>query len=94
MDSAFAGRSRIVVYLGFRMNVEPQGFDTFVLEELGRRAALVAYKEYAEESRVAVFDLGKPGSLPLQIPARLGAPTDRTLRAPAGCISITPARRW
>jgi hypothetical protein len=94
MDSALQGRSRIVVYLGFRMNVEPPGFDTFVLEELGRRAVLVAYKEYAEESRVAVFDLGKPGSLPLQIPARLGAPTDQTLRAPAGCISITPARRW
>jgi hypothetical protein len=94
MDSALEGRSRIVVYLGFRMNVEPPGFDTFVLEELGRRAALVAYKEYAEESRVAVFDLGKPGSLPLQIPARLGASPDRPLRPPAGCISITPARRW
>jgi hypothetical protein len=94
MDSALEGRSRIVVYLGFRMNVEPPGFDASVLEDLGRRAALVAYREYAEESRVAVFDLGKPGSFPLQIPARSGASPDRPLRLPAGCISITPARRW
>jgi len=94
MDSALEGRSRIVAYLGFRMNVEPPGFDTFALEELGRRAALVAYKEYAEESRVAVFDLKKPGGLPLQIPSRPGVPPDPSSRPPAGCISITPARRW
>ena len=94
MDSALEGRSRIVAYLGFRMNVEPPGFDTFALEELGRRAALVAYKEYAEESRVAVFDLKKPGGLPLQIPSRPGVPPDPSSRPPAGCISIIPARRW
>jgi hypothetical protein len=91
MDSVLKGRSRIIVYLGFRMNVEPPGFDQLVLEELGRRGALVGYKEYAEESRVAIFDLGATaGGLPA-LPSRVErAP----LPVPAGCISITPARRW
>lgn len=99
LDRALAGRSRIVVYLGFRMNVEPPGFDTFVLEDLGRRGALVGYKEYAEESRLGVFDLTKPPSPtvftsltgPMRRANRAGA---EALRPLDGCISIIPARRW
>ena len=46
-----------MVYLGFRTNVEPPGFDRLVLEELGRRGRLVGYRRYAEDSHVALFDL-------------------------------------
>jgi hypothetical protein len=91
IDSVLNGQSRVIVYLGFRMNVEPPGFDELVLEELGRRGALVGYKEYAEESRVAIFDLGETaGGLPA-LPSRV----DRApVPVPAGCMSIMPARRW
>jgi hypothetical protein len=91
---ALAGRSRVVLYLGFRLNVEPVGFDDLVLEVLGRRGALVGYKEFAEESRVAVFDLREPTGGTLVIPPRSGRPSDWGPRTLDGCVSIKPARRW
>ena len=94
LDSIARDRTRIVVYLGFRMNVEPEGFDQLVLEEFGRRWPLVGYKEYAEVSRLAIFDLtGTPGG-PLVIPAGPSASTSKPQPTPPGCISVTPARRW
>ncbi|HEX7140035.1 MAG TPA: hypothetical protein VF219_19445 [Vicinamibacterales bacterium] len=95
LDAIARDRSRIVVYLGFRMNVEPDGFDRLVLEEFGRRWPLVGYKEYAELSRVAIFDLkGTPGGR-LVIPSKPGpSPSEAVVRTPPGCVSVTPARRW
>ncbi len=95
LDGIARARSRVVVYLGFRMNVEPEGFDRLVLEEFGRRWPLVGYKEYAELSRVAIFDLkGTPGG-PLVIPSQPGRGSAAPIvRTPPGCISVTPARRW
>ena len=52
--------SRVVVYLGFRLNVLPPGFDYLVLEDLGKRGSLVGYQRYAEESRVGIFDVKQP----------------------------------
>jgi hypothetical protein len=97
MNDALAGRARVLLYLGFRLNVEPAGFDDFVLDVVGRRGALVGYKEYAEESRLAVFDLRQSGSGPggpLVIPSRQGRPSERISRMMDGCVSIKPARRW
>jgi hypothetical protein len=94
MTDALTGRARVVLYLGFRLNVEPAGFDDLVLEALGRRGTLVGYKEYAEESRLAVFDLRESTRGPVAIPLRPGRPPDPTPRALDGCVSIKPARRW
>jgi hypothetical protein len=62
------GHSRVVVYLGFRLNVLPPGFDYLVLDDFGRRGDLVGYRRYAEESRIAVFDLTRPPQQQLVIP--------------------------
>lgn len=95
LDSVARTRSRLVVYLGFRMNVEPEGFDRLVLEEFGRRWPLVGYKEYAELSRVAIFDLRDTPGGPLVIPSQPGrGSSEPVVRTPPGCISMTPARRW
>jgi hypothetical protein len=95
MTDALAGRARVVLYLGFRLNVEPVGFDDLVLEVLGRRGALVGYKEYAEESRLAVFDLRESTGGRLVIPhQRPGRSSDPIPRAVDGCVSLKPARRW
>jgi hypothetical protein len=94
LDSLARTRSRLVVYLGFRMNVEPEGFDRLVLEQFGRRWPLVGYKEYAELSRVAIFDLGGAPSGPLVVPSMPGRPSPEPVPVPPGCVSVTPARRW
>jgi hypothetical protein len=95
LDAIARDRSRLVVYLGFRMNVEPEGFDQLVLEQFGSRWPLVAYKEYAEASRLAIFDLKAATAGPLIIPSGPGSATSRsTIQTPAGCVSVTPAKRW
>jgi hypothetical protein len=94
LDAIARGRSRIVLYLGFRMNVEPEGFDQLVLEEFGRRWPLVGYKEYADASRLAIFDLRGTPAGPLVIPTGPGAQARTSTGTPPGCVSVTPARRW
>ena len=84
---------RVVVYLGFRQNVEPPGFDDLVLETLGKRGALVTYQGYAEKSRVAVFDLGAAPLDKLVIPVEPGS-EPANVPAATGCVGAKPARRW
>jgi hypothetical protein len=93
MDAALGGHSRVVVYLGFRQNVEPPGFDDLVLETLARRGALVTYHGYAEKSRVAVFDLGAAPLEKLVIPLEPGS-EPANVPAATGCVGAKPARRW
>jgi hypothetical protein len=93
MNAALNGHARVLVYLGFRLNVEAPGFDRLVLEHLGRRGSLVGYQPYAEESRVAIFDLGKAPLKKVTIPL---APGEHPAEMPAaiGCLAIKPASRW
>jgi hypothetical protein len=85
--------SRLVVYLGFRMNVLPPGFDRLVLKEFGQRGELVHYLEHAEGGRVAIFDLSRREAKPLVVPGESllsSAPSPIA----EGCVTLTPARRW
>ena len=93
LNSVLNSRSRVAVYLGFRTNVEPPGFDRLVLEALGQRGRLVEYREYAEDSHVALFDLTeRPAS------GRFDTTASGIHIAPvpplSGCVGITEARRW
>jgi hypothetical protein len=94
MNAVLSGRARVVVYLGFRLNVEPPGFDNFVLQELGKRGGLVSYKQYAEDSRLAVFDLGRAPSETLVVPGEAGALAVQDPLTVTGCLAVKPARRW
>jgi hypothetical protein len=104
MEQALSGRSRAVVYLAFRLNVLPEGFDSLVLEYLGKRGELVGYQQYAEESILAAFDLKVPPLEPLDLsrapfgrfflPPTQGEAPRRRVPAPGGCVTIAPARRW
>jgi len=80
------------VYLAFRTNVEPPGFDRLVFEELGRRGRLVGYRRYAEDSHVAIFDLKEPPP-PERFNPVAGDPADNTPLL-SGCVGIKPAHRW
>jgi hypothetical protein len=89
MAAALDDQKRAAVYLAFRMNVEPVGFDELVLREAGRRWALDTYKEYAELSRIAIFDLKQAPSL-----ATVAALAESHSALPEGCVGIRPAKRW
>jgi hypothetical protein len=92
LDSAFNGRDRVAVYLGFRLNVLPEGFDKLVMRDLSRRGSVVNYKQYADESQVAIFELGRPtpGHGASVRPAEASGST----AMPSGCVAVMPARRW
>jgi hypothetical protein len=92
MDALTQRTGRAIVYLGFRMNVLPPGFDKLVLDELSRRGAVAGYARYAELSHVAAFDFKQPPAGDAQ---RLF--TDSATAAPralSGCVAIRHARRW
>jgi len=89
---AFIRGDRVVLYLGFRHNVLPENFDRLVMRELTRRGSLVTYKEYADVSQVAVFEV-RERELAEEAMARSGHPRDSS-GMPPGCITVAPARRW
>jgi hypothetical protein len=80
LSRVLAGHSRVDVYLGFRLNVEPPDFDEMVLAELSRRGRMTSYREYAEDSRLATFDLTQPGG--------------QDAGVFSGCVTVREARRW
>jgi hypothetical protein len=92
LDSAFNGRDRVAVYLGFRLNVLPEGFDKLVMRDLGRRGSVVNYKQYADESQVVIFDLGRP--TPGHSASTRPAEASGSSAMPSGCVAVMPARRW
>ncbi len=92
MDALLQRTGRAVVYLGFRMNVEPPGFDKLVLDVLGGRGATIGYTGYADLSHVAAFDFRQPPSAESdQFLSYLDSPAAPPLE---GCVAIRPARRW
>jgi hypothetical protein len=94
LSNVMSGHDRVVVYLGFRLNVEPVGFDNLVLQELGRRAGLVSYKKFAEESHLAVFDATRARTETLILPTSPGTSIGQAPPTATGCIAVRPARRW
>jgi hypothetical protein len=88
------GYSRALVYLGFRFDDVPRGFDDLLLDRLSDLGTLVAYRPFAGWSRAAVLDLHAPSRRDPLVPARPGfQPEDRV--APLdGCLAVQPARRW
>jgi hypothetical protein len=94
LSNVMSGHDRVVVYLGFRLNVEPVGFDNLVLQELGRRAGLVSYKKFAEESHLALFDVTRTPTETLILPTSPGTGIGQAPPTATGCITVRPARRW
>ena len=92
LDAALTGRGRVALYLGFRHNVLPENYDKLVMRDLTRRGSLVTYKEYADVSQVAVFEL-RERERPDDVRAQAEQPNDSSA-IPPGCIAVTQARRW
>ena len=92
LDAMVQRTGRAVVYLGFRLNVLPDGFDMVALDELSRRGAAVGYRRYAELSHVVAFDFRQPADGDAR---RLFTYNGSSSPPPlGGCLAIRPARRW
>jgi hypothetical protein len=80
---------RALVYLGFRFDDVPPGFDAFLLQELRRIGRVTESQRFPGVTRALVVDIVPPRQEFARATTLLDSPTPTT-----GCISVRPARRW
>ena len=80
---------RALVYLGFRFDDVPRGFDDFLLQELRRIGRVTESQRFPGITRAFVVDIVPPRQESARATVLLDSPTPTT-----GCISVQPARRW
>lgn len=89
LRNALLAYERAVVYLGFRFDDVPPGFDDFLLRELRGIGRVREAPRFSGVTRALVVDIVPPE----QGSVRATTLVDST--APAtGCIAVRPARRW
>jgi hypothetical protein len=84
VPDALEGR-RMLVYLGFRFDDTPQGFDDLLIESLSRFGTVVAEQRFSQAGRSLVFESRKPAA-----PAARPVGTTPV----AGCVSLRPPLLW
>ncbi len=91
LSAALTGRQRALVYLGFRFDDVPEGFDGRLLSTLSELGTITAAERFSNAGRAVVFDLGRR-SAAVGTPSRPVEPA-RAPRLP-GCLTVRDARRW
>jgi hypothetical protein len=93
LRSTLSHSSRVLVYLGFRFDDVPKGFDDMLWNDLRELGSLVAERQIGERSRAAIVDLRLPPDYPVGthrgLPEWPNAPP-----RPEGCLIVTPGERW
>jgi hypothetical protein len=89
LRSALLPYRRALVYLGFRFDDVPPGFDDFLLQELRRIGHVTESPRFAGVTRAFVVNIVRPGQESTSATTLHDSPTRST-----GCISVRPARRW
>jgi hypothetical protein len=82
---------RVVVYLGFRFDDTPPGFDDLLVDRLGELGAVVAYRRFAVRGIGLIVDRRQRAYRPATLSQLDAQPADTAVR-PDGCITIAPAR--
>jgi hypothetical protein len=85
---AFPG-NQLLVYLGFRFDDVPPGFDQALFETLATVGTVRMLQDFAGVGRAAVVEVGIPSPAP-QLSTLIG-PTGAHA---AGCVTFAPAERW
>jgi hypothetical protein len=91
LGDALRNHQRVAVYLGFRSDDWPKGFDEWLFEGLTELGTITAEKGFGEESRATIVDLRRPGKVVEEArhdPALAQPPR------PTGCLTVEPSRRW
>ena len=89
LRSTLLAYRRALVYLGFRFDDVPSGFDDFLLQELGRIGRVTESQRFPGVTRALVVDIVPPRQQFARATPLLDSPTATT-----GCISVRAARRW
>jgi hypothetical protein len=92
---ALQGSSRALVYLGFRFDDVPRGFDDLLLSRLVELGSVTAYRIMSTASVAAIVDFSRPPSRPdPTAPVRSFA--DPAALAPKldACLTVQKGRRW
>jgi hypothetical protein len=85
--------SRVLVYLGFRFDDVPKGFDDMLWNDLRELGSIVAERRIGEYSHAAIVDLRLPPDHPEGTHRGL-SPWPNALPRPKGCLTVGPAERW
>jgi hypothetical protein len=80
---------RAFVYLGFRFDDVPPGFDDFLLQELRGIGRVTESQRFPGVTRALMVDIVPPKQENARATTLVDSPAPTT-----GCISVRPARRW
>ena len=89
IGDVFARHRRALVYLGFRFDDTPVGFDDLVVDQLSEAGAVTGYRRFAGQGIVLVLDARERAKRPNTLSQLDGDPVDRRPRAP-GCVGVLP----
>jgi hypothetical protein len=89
LRAALEDRDRVLVYLGFRFDDVPPGFDELLLDRLRELGRIVDDRPFADKGRVVVVDLRSPPPSGSDWPGQ-GSGATAAMPRPPGCIAIAP----
>jgi hypothetical protein len=93
LRDALKADRRVLVYLGFRFDDVPSGFDGVLLRSLGELGNLAAFQNFAEFGHAAVFELPSASDHETSAGPR-ARPLSSTSRSDDGCVVVHAASRW
>jgi hypothetical protein len=80
---------RVLVYLGFRFDDWPDGYDDVLFARLAETGEVTAYRQFEGTSVAFVVDLARPPAPGATRPGTGGPPPSKD-----GCVEARPARAW
>ena len=89
LAESIAGAPRVLLYLGFRFDDTPPGFDDLLVDRLSRLGAVTAYRSFTESDALVVdrrIRSGAPTTL-----SRLDPTSPRNIPPAAGCVKLKTA---
>ncbi len=86
--------SRVLLYLGFRMDDWPRAREDLLLTRLAEIGAITQFRPFAGMGGSMVIDLDQPPSPGPQLPPRPWVPEPAASSVASGCIAARPARAW
>ena len=90
LDAALANAPRVLLYLGFRFDDVPHGFDDLLVERLTERGSVTAYRPFAEASEALVIDRRATSAAPTTL-TRLNPRAASGEKAIDGCFNVSVA---